>query len=343
MMDRGFNRIRLGIVAGIMSATMFVACKPSTPGDVLSSGKMEDILYDYHLAIAMADNDEENRGVNSILYKEAVFRKYDITEAEFDSSMVYYMRHTEQLHKIYNNLTERFNAEAVRLGANVSDMNRFGELSSKGDTMNIWNGARSLVFFTSKPLNCYNFEIKADSSYHKGDCIMLDFDSQFIYQDGMRDALAVLAIQFSNDSVGAQLVHVQNSQHYSLQVQDNDTLGIKAVKGYFLLNRGDFSSEESSSLTTLKLMFLENIRMIRMHQKPVASPDPLSKPNSTTSDSLHKNRKADSTVAVEPIDAKPLNPQPIPQAGKPLRPIAVDEKMKVMPPPNKLKIRKTEK
>ncbi len=32
---------------------------------------------------------------------------------------------------------------------------------------------------------------------------MLDFDSQFIYQDGIRDGLALLAVQFGNDSIAS--------------------------------------------------------------------------------------------------------------------------------------------
>ncbi len=32
-------------------------CKPSLPDDVLSQGKMEDILYDYHLALAIVQNE----------------------------------------------------------------------------------------------------------------------------------------------------------------------------------------------------------------------------------------------------------------------------------------------
>ena len=59
---------------------------------------------------------------------------------------------------------------------------------------------------------------------------MLDFESHFIYQDGIRDGLAVLAVQFSNDSIASQVVHVQSSQHYSMQVEDRDTLGIKFEK-----------------------------------------------------------------------------------------------------------------
>ena len=262
-------------------------CKPGTPSGILSKGKMTDVLYDYHLALAMSQTVGQQNGAQAVMYKDAVLRKYNITQAEFDSSMVYYMRHTEQLHSIYQDLCDRIDAEAVSLGANASDMNRFGDLSSSGDTTNIWKGARSLAFMPCKPLNYYNFEIPADSSFHKGDCIMLDFDSQFIYQDGIRDGLVVLAIEFDNDSIASQLVHVQSSQHYSMQIEDSQRLGIKKVKGYFLLNPGDFNDEGSSS-TTLKLMFLEHIKMIKMHKKQAnVIPTTLSTPTTSQSpDSL---------------------------------------------------------
>jgi hypothetical protein len=259
----------LWVLALLMSACCMslTGCKPSLPDDVLSQGKMEDILYDYHLALAMVQN-EGGDETQRFIYKDAVLRKHDVTSAEFDSSMVYYMRHTDKMYTIYKNLSDRLNDEAVSLGADASDQSRFGDLASSGDTTNIWRGAQSLVFMTAKPLNYYNFEVKADTSFHKGDCIMLDFESHFIYQDGIRDGLAVLAVQFSNDSIASQVVHVQSSQHYSMQVEDRDTLGIKSVKGFFLLNSGDFSNDFSSA-TTLKLMFLDHIRMIKMHKKPV--------------------------------------------------------------------------
>lgn len=44
-------------------------------------------------------------------YKNYVFEKYHITEADFDSSMVWYTRHTEELAGLYKRWG---NASAVR-------------------------------------------------------------------------------------------------------------------------------------------------------------------------------------------------------------------------------------
>ena len=86
-----------------------VSCKPSLPDDVLSKRKMADILYDYHVALSMARTADGGDTGQSLAYREAVLRKHDVTSAEFDSSMVYYMRHTELLEDVYKDLDDRLN------------------------------------------------------------------------------------------------------------------------------------------------------------------------------------------------------------------------------------------
>lgn len=255
----------LGIVMGLAS------CKPSLPSDVLSKGKMADILFDYHLAIAMAriDGGSESNA-KALEYREAVLKKHDVTSAEFDSSMVYYTRHTELLQEVYKDLTDRMSKETVALGGNGSS-GEFDNLSATGDTANVWTQASSMVFSPQKGFNEASFKIDADTTYHKGDKLMLDFEAQFIFQDGVRDGIALLAVEFKNDSVAQSVVHISSSQHYSVQVSDNDSLGIKSVKGYFILSDGSFGSDMGSQ-TTLKLMFIDRVKLIRMHaQKPAAS------------------------------------------------------------------------
>ena len=78
----------------------------------------------------------------------------------------------------------------------------------------------------------------------------------------------LLAVQFKKDSVAQTVIHIQSAQHYSVELADNDSLGVKCIKGYFMLNKGGFSSD-AGSLTTLKLMFVNKIRLIRMHPKKV--------------------------------------------------------------------------
>lgn len=331
------KKLMICLVAVMALLFCVSSCKPSLPSGVLSKGKMTDILYDYHLALAMAHMDDNGDKGQSLAYREAVLRKHDVTSAEFDSSMVYYMRHTELLEDVYKDLTDRYNNEITAMGGSAKEGGEFANLSATGDTANVWNLAASMVFMPVKPFNSTSFDIKVDSTFHKGDRLMLDFDAQFIYQDGMRNGVAMLAVQFGNDSIAQRTIMIQSTQHYSVELSDADSLGIKSVKGYFMLMNGDNGTDVSSQ-TTLKLMFLEHIKLIRMHpQKPMAVPSGSSP--SVSSDSLRKDSASSSSSSsgekpgeqtFEMSSQKPVHPIRMPD-GKPLKPLREMKPMKAEP------------
>lgn len=331
------KKLMICLVAVMALLFCVSSCKPSLPSGVLSKGKMTDILYDYHLALAMAHMDDNGDKGQSLAYREAVLRKHDVTSAEFDSSMVYYMRHTELLEDVYKDLTDRYNNEITAMGGSAKEGGEFANLSATGDTANVWNLATSMVFMPVKPFNSTSFDIKVDSTFHKGDRLMLDFDAQFIYQDGMRNGVAMLAVQFGNDSIAQRTIMIQSTQHYSVELSDADSLGIKSVKGYFMLMNDDNGTGVSSQ-TTLKLMFLEHIKLIRMHpQKPVAAPTGSSP--SASSDSLRKDSASSASSSsgekpgeqtFEMSSQKPVHPIRMPD-GKPLKPLREMKPMKAEP------------
>lgn len=331
------KKLMICLVAVMAFLFCVSSCKPSLPSGVLLKGKMTDILYDYHLALAMAHMDDNGDKGQSLAYREAVLRKHDVTSAEFDSSMVYYMRHTELLEDVYKDLTDRYNNEITAMGGSAKEGGEFANLSATGDTANVWNLATSMVFMPVQPFNSTSFDIKVDSTFHKGDRLMLDFDAQFIYQDGMRNGVAMLAVQFGNDSIAQRTIMIQSTQHYSVELSDDDSLGIKSVKGYFMLMNGDNGTGVSSQ-TTLKLMFLEHIKLIRMHpQKPVAAPAGSSP--SVSSDSLRKDSASSSSSSsgekpgeqtFEMSSQKPVHPIRMPN-GKPLKPLREMKPMKAEP------------
>ena len=331
------KKLMICLVAVMALLFCISSCKPSLPGGVLSKGKMTDILYDYHLALAMAHMDDNGDKGQSLAYREAVLRKHDVTSAEFDSSMVYYMRHTELLEDVYKDLTDRYNNEITAMGGSAKEGGEFANLSATGDTANVWNLAASMVFMPVKPFNSTSFDIKVDSTFHKGDRLMLDFDAQFIYQDGMRNGVAMLAVQFGNDSIAQRTIMIQSTQHYSVELSDADSLGTKSVKGYFMLMNDDNGTGVSSQ-TTLKLMFLEHIKLIRMHPlKPVAAPS--GSASSASSDSLRKDSASSASSSsgekpgeqtFEMSSQKPVHPIRMPD-GKPLRPLREMKPMKAEP------------
>lgn len=244
---------------------VFYSCKPSVPGKYIQPGEMEDLLYDYHIADGMAQEvRDDGMGARQIAFRAAVLKKHGVTQADFDSSMIYYMRHADRLHAIYQNISRRLSDEAMIQGATASEVNRFGALAANGDTADIWAGEKSIVLMPQVPYNESSFAFTTDSAFHKGDEILLTFKTDFIYQDGMRDGIAVLAVRFNNDSVASQMLHLSSSTRFNLQINDPSRSGIKEIKGFFMLNKSNF---EGRSNTTVQLMFIHHIQLIRMHEK----------------------------------------------------------------------------
>lgn len=265
---------RSGMVWLLLAAVLVMAlgsCKPSIPDGIIKPGKMEDILYDMHLARAIANSQMGNsaeRDVDYTALQLSVLKKYDVTQKEFDESLYYYMRHTERMHEIYENLAERLTSESEALGSTESDLSSIGA-AAQGDTANVWRGDKAFVLSPYVPFNKVSFALAADTAYHKGDAIMMSFDTQFIVQEGMRDAMAVLAVRFGNDSVYAYTTHISGDTRNTLRIDDNRNLGIKEVKGLILVGP---ANNDMNAATTLRLLCVSNMQIVRMHHKEMPAP-----------------------------------------------------------------------
>lgn len=248
---------------------LITGCKPSVPSEFISEGDMEDILYEYHLADAMARQDGDTYGSNLTAYRAAILKKYGVTEADFDTSMVFYMRHTDRLYTIYKRIAERMEDKARDLGSSEGALAGLSRASASGDTVDIWKGDKSIALIPNAPYNVYSFTFAPDSSFRRGDSFVLSMYSDFIFQDGMRDGIAALALVYKNDSVGSRIVHMSSTTQNTLTIEDADSLGLKEIKGYFLLNR---NSQANTSASTLRLMTVSDIRLFRCRksQKPSA-------------------------------------------------------------------------
>ena len=223
---------------------------------------MEDILYDFHIADAMALSEAHSASWNyqRAYYRQAVFNKYGVTQEEVDSSLAYYFRDTERLKTIYTNISKRLSEEAMALGASANDINLYSPDGIQGDTASVWVGGRTTILLPKTPDNLVSFAVKADTAFHKGDKLMLNFDTQYIIQDGARDATALLSVKFGNDSVAKQMVHLSSNTNYSLQLTDTRHEGIKEVRGFITLPASTVST------TTMKLICLHNLKLVRMHE-----------------------------------------------------------------------------
>lgn len=248
---------------------VLTGCKPGIPGRYLQMDEMVDILYDYHVADGMVQtNFDSPDSVAMRAYRISILKNHGVTQADFDSSMIYYTRHTRLLQKVYDKIADRLDREAVERGGQAG----FTNLTENADTTNVWKRSTAFVLSPYLATNRMSFEIKADSSYHEGDRMVLDFDAQFLYQDGMRDALVVLAITYANDSVEYVNNSISTSSHYHMQIMNEGRLAIKSVRGFWMLSSD--RAMPTSSATTFKLFIVSNVRLVKMHvTEPIKKPE----------------------------------------------------------------------
>ena len=110
-----------------------VGCRPR---GILSNREMREVLYDLHRAdgaIQVAgynySHDQELAG-----YYKNVLDKHGITQAEFDSSLVWFTDNPQIFNKIYPKVIERLEAD-FKVEEQIRDANREKKLASKKRTV----------------------------------------------------------------------------------------------------------------------------------------------------------------------------------------------------------------
>lgn len=315
----------------LLLLSLLLSCSPSRPSGILSEEKMTDVLVDFHLAQGMAEAQGDNTDVNRYKYIQAVFRKHHITEAEFDSSMVYYSGRAEEFLLIYNNVVTRVQAQAERMGLEATaTQDRFASLTSEGDTANIWLG-KDFACIVANPIGCvYSFQMKADSTFRPGDSFIWLFKTQFVARSMNNEATAILNFYYEGDTVVSITDLLRNSPKNEMRHSPNkaiDSLNLRSISGYIYL-------PIVNSADPPKPLLVSEIKLIRMHKKEIIKNEPLTINNdslaadSTGIDTTRKEKSErltplqlrESQPRKKTIHVTKENPNPIhPQRGIPER------------------------
>lgn len=258
-----------------------MACAPSTPSGILQEDEMENVLYDMHVAQSMYEtrNGGITTGADLIALRASVLKKHGIDKALWDSSFNYYCRNTREMYGIYQSLSDRIEKNVVALGGKVD-----GIQGEEADTANVWKAEPSFILMHQAPYNLYAFEIQPDSTFEDGDRITLQYDVQFIFQDGMRDVAAYLAVYYDNDSIASVVTHTNFDSHGIATVNnDVDRLHVKKIKGYFILVQNLTQNTSNPNTSTMRLAAIRNVKLLHLRTAP---PAPVKEERKEATDSL---------------------------------------------------------
>ena len=242
------------------------SCKERRPNGVLRPGKLQNLLYDYHVARTIAMQSGDSVDFRRFQYTTTVLSRHGVTQQQFDSTMLWYARHTDQLYSIYQNVERRIQKEARLLGTNRTATNVYADLSSEGDTANIWNGPQFVLLSVKDANNRLTFHLNADSTFLPGDRFLWNFHTFFIYPSGQKDGVAVLTVRYDNDSVSTRLARLPVNDDFSMELTAA-VRPLKSVSGFVYLHSG-WTKEE-------RLLMLNHFSLVRFHrQEPLNRPRP---------------------------------------------------------------------
>jgi hypothetical protein len=257
---------------------------------VLSEDDMEDVLVDYHLALAMAEIQVGDLQSNRYVLTQAALRKHGVTEEELDSSMLYWCRNSEKFVKICDRVSERLNYMAESQGVERQERNPYSYLATEGDTANVWNLREGVVVVPNIVDNIYSFTIEADTTYHPGDNFMWAFTTQFLNSDHYNEAYALLSIHYDNDSIVGTSQRISSSRQIEVRLNcpiKYKNVPIRSVNGtiYMPLRKDGFG-----------ILALNNFVLVRYHDKTIK----IDKEETLVADSTEKlvNHQLSDTIRV---------------------------------------------
>lgn len=279
---------------------LFASCKPQVPSQYIQPDDMEDLIYDYYIAQGIASQQMGDEDYNRRLTFELVLKEHDVSQAQFDSSLVYYYTRADRFQDIYKRVQDRLNEEVEKYGGVTNSVQQLATGSLNGDTAEIWTGKRTMMLLNDRPYHLYSFRQYADSTFHAGDSFMMSISSTWLMQNGNRQATAYLAVTYENDSTVHQYTTITTSGMSMLNIPYCKER-VKEIKGFVMCGMRQ-SNENTNSLCVL---FINNIQFIRFHNKIVETP--VSKPSEV--DSLK-------TLAPDTMRHGPLRrPLPPPRQG----------------------------
>lgn len=276
-----------------------MACAPSVPSGILQKDEMEDVLYDMHIAQSIYETREGGvaTGVDLLALRASVLRKHDVDKAVWDSSFNYYCRNSRDMYDIYQSLAKRIERNVIALGGKVD-----GFQGSEADTANVWKADDAFILMQQAPYNLFTFDVIPDSTFEDGDRITLQYDAQFIFQDGMRDIATFLAVYYDNDSIATVTSH-SNFDGHGIVTLNNDVnrLHVKRIKGYFLLVQNLTQNSSNANTTTMRLAAIRNVKLLHLRTEPpaVKKEEPVEKVDSLKADSLMKDSIMKSHITVK--------------------------------------------
>lgn len=188
--------------------TLLASCK-KMPSDVIKEGKMAELLADLHTAGAVIEinastwRDDSSR----MALRQAIFMRHNVTEAQVDSSLMWYGHNLQDYLKVYDKtlaIIDKRMEEAERAGGKAVKTSKKAVLD--GDSVNIWQGPEAIRISPANPSEFISFAYTSDRNWERGDRFTLSLTPV-----ATRSPIEMAIVAQYNDGIAEYITHSQVS------------------------------------------------------------------------------------------------------------------------------------
>ncbi|WP_085536234.1 DUF4296 domain-containing protein [Massilibacteroides vaginae] len=221
------------------------------PDHILPEKKMQEVIIDMHLAESIISSDYKrynNDSIKKVLFN-SVFTKHGISQADYDSSLVWYARNLDIYLQVYDRAKIEIENEIKDLG----DVQAKAAPSSNQDSIDVWP-RRSSVELTPKALfNGVVFDISPDVSYSSGSSFVLGMKVWGL-KEGSSYYPEVRISANQGDTIITTNQTIKKDGYQEIILKTLATKQVKQVYGYIRLDNAD---------STYYKVYLDSINLMK--------------------------------------------------------------------------------
>lgn len=242
----------LFLLLGIMF--FMVSCN-NRPEGVMSKSEMIDFLTDLH----KLDGTLATKGIGTtqnrenIYYYNSLLKKHEITQANFDSSLVWYSKNPKNFAKIYAQVIE--NLTDFEKDIKKGKYNTIDSTLLRHSQENIWRNQTSYTFTKDSTREQLEFTIQ-NTPLQWQDSYSLSFTQRISPKDSSTSQHVVLRINYSGgitDSVYATTYNDSILRRYTLTLAARKQKRIESISGK-LLGSKTYQGQMGAKIDSVKLI-----------------------------------------------------------------------------------------
>ncbi|MDR1499776.1 MAG: DUF4296 domain-containing protein [Tannerellaceae bacterium] len=240
-----------------LTAAAVLSCS-KVPRGVLPEKKMKEVWIDMQLAESIINTDHKTYpdSAHRIALFKSVFRKHNVTQALYDSSLVWYGENLDMLMTVYDLALSDIDKEIFALG----DVSLNPPLTENIDSSNIWPRRSYITLQPEALFNGATFDIKPEKEYLTGSVFILSMNVW-----GVREGMAFTPeVRIAAQTPDTTLIINEKIDHDGYREIILKTPALKSTQrlyGYIRMDNADHSYYK---------VFIDDLKLIRYNYGSLA-------------------------------------------------------------------------